>query len=79
MVVVAVVTSPTSSIVVSAWAVLTATVVVVDVAVVVDARGPSASFNGVPGVTVGPVTALDRRRYALGPVSAILMPSGGRV
>jgi hypothetical protein len=52
---------------------------VVDVAVVVDARGPSASFNGVPGVTVGPVTALDRRRYALGPVSAILMPSGGRV
>jgi hypothetical protein len=50
-VVVAVVSPPTSTIVVLARAVAT---------VVVDTLGPSSSLDGVPYVAVGPETALDR-------------------
>jgi hypothetical protein len=37
-----------------------ATVVVVSNMVIIDTRSPSASFDGVPSVTVGPEAVLDR-------------------
>jgi hypothetical protein len=79
MVVLAVIMSFTSSIVVVARVVLIAAITVVTVAVVVDARSPSTSLDGVPGVVVGPELALDHRCCGPGPTSTILIPGGGRV
>jgi hypothetical protein len=53
--------------------VLTAAIAVVAVVVVVDARSLSASLDGVPGITVEPEPALDRRCCGPGPASAILI------
>jgi hypothetical protein len=39
---------------------LVAAVAVVTVVVVVDARSPSVSFDGVPSIAVGPEMAIDR-------------------
>jgi hypothetical protein len=76
-VVVTIVASLASSVVVVARAVLVAAIVVVAVAVVVVARSLPVSLDGVPGVTVGPKTALDYRRCCPGPISMVLMPGGG--
>jgi hypothetical protein len=60
-VVVAVVASHVSPVVVSARAVLVAVVAIVAVAIVVNGRSSLASFDGVPGISDGPETTLDRR------------------
>jgi hypothetical protein len=64
VVVVAVVVPPAPTIVVVAPAV---------VAVVVDALSPSSSFDGVPGVVVGPEMALDRRHRSSSSFSVSLL------
>jgi hypothetical protein len=48
------------------------------VVVVVDTLSPSASLDGVPGVTVRPEPALDYRCHRTAPFPAILMSRGGR-
>lgn len=78
-VVVVVIASSAPSVVVVACVVLIAAIVVVTVAVVVDARGPSTSINGVPGVTVGPEPALDRQSCGRSSTAAILVSRGVRV
>jgi hypothetical protein len=56
-----------SSVIVAVCAVVIVVIVVVVVTVVVDARSPSASLDGVLGITVRPELALDCRHRRPGP------------
>jgi hypothetical protein len=61
---------------VSARVVLVAVIVVVAIAVVVDACGPPASFDGVPGVAVWPEMTIDCRSPSSGSAPVASLPPG---